>query len=205
MNIRTENWLGREIRFVEREPGDWWAVAGDVTKALGIRNNRDAVSRLPEAQRDVALTDTLGGQQGITIISEKGVYRLIMRSRRKEAEAFQDWVFDIIKQLRQSTGLEGFQVFRMLDKEHQREAMSKLSRSLQQPVQVDFIKANMIANKAVSTKFGYPKMLKKWQMTPDMLVQRQPILDDTVELMSVVDRYGFDISVSGAIYEKHAH
>jgi len=205
MSLRFENWISHEIRFVERDPGDWWAVAADVTKALGIRNNRDAVSRLPETQKDVALTDTLGGQQETTIISEKGVYRLIMRSRRKEAEAFQDWVFDIIKQLRQSTGIEGFQIFRMLDKEHQREAMSKLSRSLQEPIQVDFIKANMIANKAVSTKFGYPKMLKKGQMTPDMLVQRQPILEDTVELMGVVDRYGIAISVSETIYEKHCH
>jgi len=34
-NIRTENWSAHEIRFVEREPGDWWAVATDVAKALG--------------------------------------------------------------------------------------------------------------------------------------------------------------------------
>lgn len=35
MNIRTENWNGHEIRFVEQEPSEWWAVAEDVAKATG--------------------------------------------------------------------------------------------------------------------------------------------------------------------------
>lgn len=42
-------------------------------------------------------------------------------------------------------------------------------------------------------------------MTPDMLVERQPILEDTVVLMSAVDRFGLELSVSQAIYSKHAH
>ncbi|MBT2288003.1 phage repressor protein [Paenibacillus albidus] len=203
MKLKTEKWLGLEIRFIEKTPGEWWAVATDVTKSLGIRNGRDALSRLPESQKGVALTDTLGGQQEVSIISEKGVYRIIMRSRRKEAEEFQDWVCDVLRSLRQSTGLEGFQVFRMLDKEHQREAMSNLNQSLRQPGKPDFIKANIIADKAVSNKFGHPKMLKKKQMTPDMLVARQPILDDTVNLMSMVDHFGIELSVSKTIYGIH--
>lgn len=204
MNQRIENWMNHEIRFIEKSSGDWWAVAADITKALGIRNGRDAVSRLPESQKDVALTDTLGGQQQVAVISEKAIYRLIMRSRRKEAEAFQDWVFDVIKQLRQSTGLEGFQIFRMLDKDHQKEAMSNLSQSLRKPVRNHFIKANTIADKAVSTKFGHPKMLKKDQMTPEMLVARQPIMEDTVKLMGLKDHFGLEeLSVSEKIYEMH--
>lgn len=111
----------------------------------------------------------------------------------------------MLKTLRQSTGLEGFQIFRMLDKEHQREAMGKLCESLKKPARVDFIKANTIADKAISTKYGYPKMLKKKDMTPDMLVQRQPILEDTVNLMATVDKFNLDISVSQTIYSKHAH
>lgn len=201
--IRVEKWLGHEIRFIEKMPGDWWGIAVDVTKALGIRNSRDVVSRIPESQKGVVITDTLGGKQEVSIISEKGIYRLIMRSRRKEAEAFQDWVFDIIRSLRQLTGLEGFQVFRMLDKEHQKAAMQKLRDSLREPVRVNFIKANTIVNKAISTRYGFKKMLKKDEMTPNMLVEREPILDDTVELMGVADRFGLPIKVSQTIYNKY--
>ncbi|WP_217596318.1 BRO family protein [Cohnella sp. GbtcB17] len=213
MNIRIETWLQHDIRFVEVTPGDWWAVAADVTKALGIRNTAQAVNGnsrskakgLPEHQKGVCKLDTPGGEQEVLIVCEPGIYRLIFRSNKPEAEAFQDWVFDVIKSLRQSTGLQAFQVFRMLDKEHQREAMSRLNASLREPGRPDFIKANIIADKAVSSKFGHPKMLKKNQMTPAMLIERQPILDDTIELMGIVDRFKLDMSVSKAIYSKHAN
>ncbi|UUZ86770.1 hypothetical protein LJK88_20285 [Paenibacillus sp. P26] len=205
MNIRTENWLGYEIRFVEREPGDWWAVASDIARALGYRDAHNLTRMLDSEEKDTHFMSTLGGTQEVSIISETGIYEAVFNSKRSEAKDFKRWAKQLLKSIRQSTGLEGFQIFRMLDKEHQREAMSKLSRGLSRPVQVDFIKANNIANKAVSTKFGYPKMLKKGQMTPDMLIERQPILEDTVELMGVVDRYGITISVSETIYEKHCH
>ncbi|PYI57053.1 BRO-N domain-containing protein [Paenibacillus flagellatus] len=213
MKIRTETWLGHEIRFVEKSPGEWWAVAADVTKALGIRNAAQAINGngkakakgLPDSQKGLCKLYTPGGEQEVLVVSEPGIYRLIFRSNKPEAEAFQDWVFDVLKSLRQSTGLEAFQIFRMLDKEHQREAMGTLCGMLRQPTRPDFIKANIIADKAVSTKFGHPKMLKKNQMTPEMLVHRQPILDDTVALMGAVDRFGLDLSVSKTIYAKHAN
>lgn len=129
---------------------------------------------------------------------------MAFKSRKKEAEAFQDWIFDIIKELRQSTGLEGFQVFRMLDKEHQKEVMTKLSHAITEPKPVDYIKANVIANKAVSTIYGHSKMVKKKDMTPEMLVDREPILDETVELMTVKEKYGLQFSVSEKIYNRSA-
>lgn len=129
---------------------------------------------------------------------------MAFKSRKKEAEAFQDWIFDIIKELRQSTGLEGFQVFRMLDKEHQKEAMTKLSHAITEPKPVDYIKANVITNKAVSTIYGHSKMVKKKDMTPEMLVDREPILDETVELMTVKEKYGLQFSVSEKIYNRSA-
>ena len=204
MTIRAENWNGHAIRFVEKEPGDWWAVAADVAKALGYRMASDMTRFLEPEEKDTHNVRTPGGNQEMVVISETGIYEAIFNSRRKEAREFKKWIKQVIRELRQASGLEGFQIFRMLDKEHQREAMAKLRAGLRNPVRVDFIKANTIANKAVSTKFGYRKMLKKSQMTPEMLVHRQPILEDTVELMGVVDRFDLPISVSKTIYKKHA-
>jgi len=138
------------------------------------------------------------------IVNEYGIYETVFESRKPEAKAFKRWVFDMIKTLRKASGLEGFQIFRMLDKEHQKEAMAKLKAGLRQPVRVDFMKANTIANKAVSTRYGHKKMIGKAQMTPEMLVDRQPILEDTVNLMSVRDRFDLRFSVSEAIYKKYA-
>ena len=198
--MKTEIWNNHEIRFVEKD-GEWWAVAADVTKALEFRDANVATRKMPEKYKDTHKVRTLGGNQEMTILSEQGLYRLIMRSHKPEAEEFQDWVFDVLKTLRQSSGLAGFEIFRMLDKEHQKAAMSRLSRSLEHPVRVDFIRANTIANKAVSDKHHFPKMVKKADMTPDMLAERQSILDSTVELMAFNEKYNLGISVSEKVHE----
>ena len=202
MNTKTENWNGHNIRFVWHN-GEWWAVAKDISDALGYRDAYNMTRHLGAEDKDSQLVSTPGGNQEMTIISESGIYEAIFNSKRKEAKQFKTWVKNVLKQLRQATGLEGFQIFRMLDKEHQKEAMAKLKAGLKQPVRVDFIKANTIANKAISNMFGYPKMLKKGEMTPDMLIKREDVLDDTVELMTVKEKFNLNISVSDSIYSRY--
>ena len=46
-------------------------------------------------------------------------------------------------------------------------------------------------------------MIKKGEMSPQMLIEREPILEDTVELMSVNEKFGLGISVSKAVYQKY--
>ncbi|PHV59006.1 phage repressor protein [Streptococcus macedonicus] len=200
---KLEQWNGHSIRFVEHN-GEWWAVAKDITSALGLKNNSRAISTLKGVTKSYTLTN--GGKQQVTIIDEKAIYKLVFKSRKKEAEEFQDWVFEIIKQLRQQTGLEGFQAFRMLDKQHQKNAMTLLSNGLQgvnkEAKPKDMMKANTIANKAISNKYGYPKMVKKSEMTEPMLRDREQVLDETVELMLIKERYGLNFSVANTIYGK---
>lgn len=203
MNIKTEIWNGYEIRFVEKEPGEWCAVAVDTCKALGLSQVTRAINGLKDGVTNSKVIDSLGRTQEVNVLNEKAIYKLIFKSRKPEAEAFQDWVCDVLKNLRQSSGLEGFQIFRMLDKEHQKKAMAKLQAGLRKPVRIDFIKANTIANKAVSSMFGYPKMVKKGDMSPEMLVHRQAVLEDTVELMDVNEKFGLGLSVSEKIRERY--
>lgn len=199
---KAETWNGYTIRFVEHQ-GEWWAVLADIAKALDL-NPKFIKQRLgDEVVSNNHVTDSLGRQQEMLIVNEFGIYETIFSSRKKEAKTFKLWVFETIKQLRQATGLEGFEVFRMLDKEHQKEAMARLTNSLDRVSKKDLIKANTITNKAVSNKFGYSKMVKKSEMTPDMLVAREMILDDTVELMGIKEKFGLNISVSESIYNKN--
>lgn len=198
--MRIEGWNGYRIRFIEKD-GKWGAVGKDVCNALGLKQPTRALRTLKGVTKCKVLT--AGGYQELNIIDAKSIYKLAFKSRKKEAEDFQDWVVDVIDKLREASGLEGFQIFRMFDKEHQKEAMAILNRNLSNPVRVDFIKANTIANKAVSNKHGYSKMLKKDNMSPQMLIDREPILEDTVELMSVNEKFRLGLSVSKAIYQKY--
>lgn len=197
--MKTEIWNNHEIRFVEKD-GEWWAVLKDVCDALDLKSKRVS-ERLEKGVVSNDLLQTPGGMQTMLIVSEFGIYDTVFQSRKKEAKEFRVWVYEMLKTLRQSSGIAGFEIFRMLDKEHQKAAMSRLSRSLEHPVRVDFIRANTIANKAVSDKHHFPKMVKKADMTPDMLAERQSILDSTVELMAFNEKYNLGISVSEKVYE----
>lgn len=202
---KIEQWNGHSIRFVEHN-GEWWAVLADIAKALDLKP-KYVKERLGD---EVVLTDhvldSLGRQQEMLIVNEFGIYETIFSSRKPEAKAFKVWVFEIIKQLRQQSGLEGFQAFRMIDKQHQKNAMTLLSNGFQEVNKEakpkDMMKANTIANKAISNKYGYPKMVKKSEMTEPMLRDREQVLDETVELMLVKERYGLNFSVANTIYNK---
>lgn len=208
--MKIEKWNGYEIRFILKND-EWWAVAVDVCKALGLKNVTRALSTLSHITNSKVGVQTGSRADGtpaiqeieVNVINEIDIYRLVFKSRKKEAIEFQEWIFKVIKELREATGLEGFQIFRMLDKEHQKEMMKHLRDGLKNPVRVDFIKANTITNKAISTKHGYPKMVKKGDMTPQMLIEREEVLEDTVELMSANDKFNLGISVSNKVYERH--
>lgn len=65
---------------------DPWFVAADVCRVLGIVNSRDAVARLDDDERatinlnSVGKTDANRGNPNATIISESGLYALVLRS-----------------------------------------------------------------------------------------------------------------------------
>lgn len=192
----------REIRFIEKDD-EYWAVAGDVAKILDFRDAYTATRVLPNHVKDTHKVCTLGGEQVVTIINEKGIYRLVMRSNKPEALDFQDWICDVIVDLRQATGLKGYEAFRMLDKQKQKEAMDSIQRAHKSDKPFNYIKANTIANKPVPTAFGYKKMIGKDEMTPEMLEIRQVILEDVVKLTETKQQFNLDIKVSKSIYDKY--
>jgi prophage antirepressor-like protein len=216
----VENWNGHAIRFVERE-GEWWAVAADVCAALDIDDVNSAVDSLKARLATAGIFDPVSnrikclvgvGQKGkgknrmeaMLCVNEYGLNELIFASRKEEAVKFRWWIaHDILPALRKSLGLSPWEAFRMMDKEHQKEAMQRLNERLHEPVKVDYIKANTIADKVVSTRYGFPKMVKKGEMDEAMLREREPVLDDTVSLMTLNKRYSLGLSVSAEIYRKY--
>ena len=108
-----------------------------------------------------------------------------------------------IKYIEAFNQMEAYINFRKADIQIQKNSMQFLHDNLEMPSTKDYIKANTIANKCVSNLFGYPKMVKKSDMSAEMLEQREPVLKEVVELMAVKDKYDLDIPVSDSIYKRH--
>jgi prophage antirepressor-like protein len=75
-------------------------VAQDVCEALGIDNTSLVVngrkdrpgSGLDDDEKGVAIVNTPGGEQSLTTVNEAGLYKLILKSRKPQAKAFQRWI-----------------------------------------------------------------------------------------------------------------
>lgn len=197
-----------EIRFIEKEE-EYWAVASDVAKVLRYSHTPHMLRMIDKDDVGTHIVDGTSTKkkarktQNVKVISEFGIYEAILNSRRDEAKEFKKWIKQILKELRQATGLKGYEVFRMLDKQHQKDAMAIIQKVHKSNKPINFIKANTIANKAVSTAFGYEKMISKNDMTPAMLEVRQTILDDVVKLTEAKSDFNLDIKVSKSIYDKY--
>ena len=74
--------------------------ANQVGKALGIVNIHTTLKNLPGKHKVLRLAYTPGGPQELVFLTEGGLYRCIMKSKKDVAEAFQDWVADIVTELR---------------------------------------------------------------------------------------------------------
>jgi prophage antirepressor-like protein len=200
MDIKIENWNGHEIRFVQKDLNEWWAVLADVAKALSI-SRHGLAQRLSKGLISTEPLTTVGGTQEMLVIDEDGIYASILESRKPEAKEFKRWAISVIKELRKATGLEAWQAFLMTDKERQKDAMKILKDCIPKPLAKHYIKANSIANKAVSLMFGCD-YLQKGEMHEEMKAARQPILREAAELTAIKEKYGLDISVSKTIYKK---
>ena len=91
MNEIVKVYKNSPVRIVEKG-GEPWFVAKDVCDILALGNPRSSIALLDEDERGVHSMDTPSGKQEMGIISEAGLYSLILRSRKPEAKAFKRWV-----------------------------------------------------------------------------------------------------------------
>lgn len=141
--------------------------------------------------------DSTGKNNSMFYMNRDGFSFLTMGFTGKKAN---EWKWKYIDAFNQ---MESYINFRRADIQIQKNSMQFLHDNLQMPSTKDYMKANTIANKCVSTMYGYPKMVKKSDMSQEMLEAREPILKDTVELMAVKDKYNLNVPVSENIYKKY--
>ena len=90
--IASFSFKNMQVRIVIKD-GEPWFAASDVAVALEYREAYNLTRILKGEEKGPHKVWTLGGEQSLLIINEKGLYRAIFNSRKPEALAFQDWVF----------------------------------------------------------------------------------------------------------------
>lgn len=98
------NYENKEVRTIVDEKGNPWWVAKDVCDILEYKDNRVAMRKISDKNKGAYPLPTPGGVQKFQIVSEAGLYKLIMRSDKPEAERFQDWVMEEVLPSIRKTG-----------------------------------------------------------------------------------------------------
>ena len=88
MGLRVFSYEGHEVRTVSRDGEPWW-VLKDVCDVLELSNPSMIAERLDDDER---AKYCLGRQGDTNIISESGLYNVILLSRKPEARKFKRWV-----------------------------------------------------------------------------------------------------------------
>jgi prophage antirepressor-like protein len=78
------------VRLIEEDGREKWVTA-DVCRALGLKSAADAVRGLDDDEKGMATIHTLGGPQQMIVVYESGLYALILKSRKTEAQRFRKW------------------------------------------------------------------------------------------------------------------
>lgn len=81
------------VRTIETEDGKVLFCGKDVAAALNYVSTANAISAHCKGVTEI-MTPTAGGKQMMKFITEGDLYRLIVHSRRPDAERFEAWVFD---------------------------------------------------------------------------------------------------------------
>ena len=90
------------VRVITRDNQPWF-VATDVCEALGYRNTSKAIN--DHIDEDERYNEPLERGGSILLISESGLYALVLRSRKPEARKFAKWVTsEVLPSIRQTGG-----------------------------------------------------------------------------------------------------
>ena len=133
--IRTENWCGHEIRFIEQD-GEWLAILKDICDALDLRTDKVAQRLDPDMLTRVCIeTESDTSSNGVKsdnplrvvrsrgenktrwmlAVNEVGIYEALFASKRLEARKLRRWTASVLQRLRTHIGLEGYEVMRMTE------------------------------------------------------------------------------------------
>lgn len=72
----------------------------DIGEVLDITHIRSLIRTFDESEKVSQVIDTSGGKQEVSFLTEKGLYKILFRSRKPIAEKFQNWVCEVVKDIR---------------------------------------------------------------------------------------------------------
>jgi prophage antirepressor-like protein len=122
LDSQTESFEGKiTVAFVDSQ-GKFWFIAKELESALGLQNvsqalktirddfkfqiNKSELTSVEESKYKNILAFFPSTVSSITLVHQKGAYRLAFKGRSEAAVKFSDWVVDVIDTIRETGGYQ---------------------------------------------------------------------------------------------------
>ena len=96
-----------KVRTVVRNGETWW-ILKDICRVLEMKANSagEVVKRFDKDEYDsIGLTDSLGRKQKAYVVSESGLYSILVRSDKPKAKPFRKWITtEVLPTIRRTGG-----------------------------------------------------------------------------------------------------
>jgi len=138
--------LGKEIVFYNswEEP---LFLGRDVAEWIENKNHRDLLTRVDDDEKVVGSTDTLGGEQQTTFLTEDGLYETLMQSRKPIAKELKKKIKQYLKQIRKTGGT--------VEEGREEEFIDKYFPSFSEEVKLSMVQDLLKTNKELKPKAEY--------------------------------------------------
>jgi len=109
-DVITNDTISQTFQFdnfpihVSDRNGTIWFFANDVCAVLEINNPSQAIARLDDDEKNtLIINEGIQGNPNVNIISESGLYALVLTSRKPQAKRFKKWVTgEVLPQIRKT-------------------------------------------------------------------------------------------------------
>lgn len=105
IQFNTFNFHSNAVRVITDPKGEFWFCGKDICTILGYVNESLTLQKhcKPNGVSKRYLTDKMQRKQEAVFINEPNLYRLIIKSRKPQAEKFEAWVFEeVLPQIRKT-------------------------------------------------------------------------------------------------------
>ncbi|HEH9726411.1 TPA: Bro-N domain-containing protein, partial [Pasteurella multocida] len=104
IQFQSFDFHSNSVRVITDPNQEFWFCGVDVCNILGYGNSRATIQKhCKQGGVSKRYTPTQSGEQEMIFINEPNLYRLIIKSRKPEAELFETWVFEeVLPQIRKT-------------------------------------------------------------------------------------------------------
>lgn len=204
-----EMFEGNEMDIYTNENNDVFMTREQIGQALEYTDPIRAISKLHERNRDrldnfsvvTKLTTTDRKAYNTTIYNEQGIYEIIRRSRQPKADAFYDWVYELLSKLRKGeyqvvkpqTDYDELQI-----KKQRAEAMLLNARTRQAKLILE-----MQENKTLSPVAVELLGINALEVLTDRDTDYRPPVEKTYTATEIGKEVGISANMVGRIANKH--